>query len=375
MKTLKNLLSIGTANIFGNGIGAVFWLYMATILDSEKYGIVNYFIGIASITGVICLIGAPSVLTVYTAKNIKIQSTFFLISIIGVSVSSIVLTLMFHRLDITLLIFGFVITDLATSVMLGNRSYTHYGKYLFVQKSLLVILAVSLFHLIGLDGIIYGIAFSNFIFLPIIYKESKNSKINFTLLKNNFRFIIGSYVMSLVGSFRGQIDKLLIAPFLGYSLLGNYTLTYQVYAVLMTFSSIIFRYTLPQDSINELNPKLKKFTIFGSIIIAIIGSLALPLIIPTLFPKFSNTIQGIQIMSLSVIPSTINLLYASKLLGNEKNKMVLIGITIQLVSQIVGIVFLGQYYGLVGLAFAFLISASLNTIFLFCTSKLELRGT
>lgn len=375
MKTLKNLLSIGTANIFGNGIGAVFWLYMATILDSEKYGIVNYFIGIASITGVICLIGAPSVLTVYTAKNIKIQSTFFLISIIGVSVSSIVLTLMFHRLDITLLIFGFVITDLATSVMLGNRSYTHYGKYLFVQKSLLVILAVSLFHLIGLDGIIYGIAFSNFIFLPIIYKESKNSKINFTLLKNNFRFIIGSYVMSLVGSFRGQIDKLLIAPFLGYSLLGNYTLTYQVYAVLMTFSSIIFRYTLPQDSINELNLKLKKFTIFGSIIIAIIGSLALPLIIPTLFPKFSNTIQGIQIMSLSVIPSTINLLYASKLLGNEKNKMVLIGITIQLVSQIVGIVFLGQYYGLVGLAFAFLISASLNTIFLFCTSKLELRGT
>lgn len=375
MKTLKNLLSIGTANIFGNGIGAVFWLYMATILDSEKYGIVNYFIGIASITGVICLIGAPSVLTVYTAKNIKIQSTFFLISIIGVSVSSIVLTLMFHRLDITLLIFGFVITDLATSVMLGNRSYTHYGKYLFVQKSLLVILAVSLFHLIGLDGIIYGIAFSNFIFLPIIYKESKNSKINFTLLKNNFRFIIGSYVMSLVGSFRGQIDKLLIAPFLGYSLLGNYMLTYQVYAVLMTFSSIIFRYTLPQDSINELNLKLKKFTIFGSIIIAIIGSLALPLIIPTLFPKFSNTIQGIQIMSLSVIPSTINLLYASKLLGNEKNKMVLIGITIQLVSQIVGIVFLGQYYGLVGLAFAFLISASLNTIFLFCTSKLELRGT
>ena len=375
MKTLKNLLSIGTANIFGNGIGAVFWLYMATILDSEKYGIVNYFIGIASITGVICLIGAPSVLTVYTAKNIKIQSTFFLISIIGVSVSSIVLTLMFHRLDITLLIFGFVITDLATSVMLGNRSYTDYGKYLFVQKSLLVILAVSLFHLIGLDGIIYGIAFSNFIFLPIIYKESKNSKINFTLLKNNFRFIIGSYVMSLVGSFRGQIDKLLIAPFLGYSLLGNYMLTYQVYAVLMTFSSIIFRYTLPQDSINELNLKLKKFTIFGSIIIAIIGSLALPLIIPTLFPKFSNTIQGIQIMSLSVIPSTINLLYASKLLGNEKNKMVLLGITIQLVSQIVGIVFLGQYYGLVGLAFAFLISASLNTIFLFCTSKLELRGT
>lgn len=375
MKILKNLLSIGTANIFGNGIGAIFWLHMATILDSEKYGIINYFIGIASIIEVICLIGPASVLTVYTAKNLKIQSTFFLISIIGVSVSSIVLTLTFHRLDIILLIFGFVITDLATSVMLGNRFYTLYGKYLFVQKSLMVILAISLFHLIGIDGVIYGIAFSNFIYLPMLYKESKNSKINFTLLKNNFRFIIGSYVMTLVGSFRGQIDKLLIAPFLGYSLLGNYMLTYQIYAVLMTFSSIIFRYALPQDSINELNPKLKKFTIFGSIIIAIIGSLVLPLIIPTLFPKFSNIIQGIQIMSLSVIPSTINLLYTSKLLGNGKNKILLIGIAIQLVSQIVGIVFLGQYYGLVGLAITFLISASLNAIFLFCTSKLELRGT
>ncbi len=375
MKTLKNLLSIGTANIFGSGISAFFWLYMATILDSEKYGIVNYFIGVAATAEVICLVGAPNVLTVYTAKNLKIQSTIFLITTIGISISSIVLTLMFYRFDVILLVFGLAINDLATSVILGNRLYTLYGKYIFLQKSLMVIFAISLFHLIGIDGIIYGIAFSNFVFLPIIYKEFKNSKINFTLLKNNSRFIIGNYIMNLVGSFRGQVDKLIIAPLLGYSLLGNYALTYQVYAVLMTFSSVVFRYTLPQDSINESNPKLKKFTILGSIVIAVIGSLVFPLVIPILFPKFNDAVQGIQIMSLCVVPSTINLLYTSKLLGNEKNKIVLIGMTIQLISQIVGIFVLGQYYGLVGLAAAFLISASLNATFLFCTSRLKLRGT
>ena len=40
-------------------------------------------------------------------------------------------------------------------------------------------------------------------------------------------------------------------------------------------------------------------------------------------PQYVEAIAIIQIMSVSVIPSTINLMYTSKLLGNEKTKFLL----------------------------------------------------
>ena len=94
----KGLLSIGFADITGSAIAAFFWLYIATQLSPEIYGEIIYFISIAGLAQTISLIGTSDTLTVYTAKNIKIQSTLFLISISATAISLIIITIFYNRI-------------------------------------------------------------------------------------------------------------------------------------------------------------------------------------------------------------------------------------------------------------------------------------
>ena len=79
---LKDLTSLGVANVTASVVGGIFWVYLASLLGSERFGEISYFIAISSIVGVISLLGAGSTLIVYTAKGKEIQSPVFFISII-----------------------------------------------------------------------------------------------------------------------------------------------------------------------------------------------------------------------------------------------------------------------------------------------------
>ena len=95
-------------------------------------------------------------------------------------ITSLILFFVFlYDVGISLYVIGFVVFTLIISDLLGRKQYKSYAKYLISQKIILIILSVSLYHIIGLTGVILGIAIS---FLPysfVIYKEFKNSKIDF----------------------------------------------------------------------------------------------------------------------------------------------------------------------------------------------------
>ena len=55
----KDLASVGFANIVGTGIAAIFWLYLASVIEPAEYGELHYFIAIASLGLIISLIGMP----------------------------------------------------------------------------------------------------------------------------------------------------------------------------------------------------------------------------------------------------------------------------------------------------------------------------
>ena len=128
-------------------------------------------------------------------------------------------------------------------------------------------------------------------------------------------------------------------------------------------SSTIFKYILTHDASGNPNKKLKIFTFFSSIVIAIFGITILPLIIPELFPKYTGTVDAIQIMSICVIPATVGQIYYSKLLGLEKSKTILIGRIISISSFLTGILLLGLTYGIIGVAVAFVLSSTLQAAF------------
>lgn len=78
----------------------------------------------------------------------------------------------------------------------------------------------------------------------------------------------------------------------------------------------------------------------------------------------------VQIVSISVIPSTINLIYVSKFLGNELSKIVLIGSGIFLGVQIVSIFILGNLFGVNGIAFSLVLGALAESVFLVTVNKI-----
>ena len=77
----KGLSYLGLAAVLTNGIGGVFWFYMASLLGTENYGEISYYIGIAMLVSSLSFFGAPNLLTVFVAKGEKIQSVVYFISI------------------------------------------------------------------------------------------------------------------------------------------------------------------------------------------------------------------------------------------------------------------------------------------------------
>ena len=367
----KDLASIGFANIVGSGISAIFWLYLASVIEPTEYGEIHYFIAIAAFAQIISLVGSSNVLTVYTAKKIKIQATLFFVSLLVGVVSTIVIIVIFFRFDAGLLVLGYVIFEMVNAVLLGRKAYTQYSKYFLTQKILMLVFGIGFYYLIGFDGILYGLVLSFVPYTVLIFREFKESKIDFSLLKSRKGFIANNYAMDISGRMDSSIDKLVVAPLLGFALLGNYSLALQFFIILYVIPTVIYKYLLPQDASGNLNNKLKQTAVLLSVAIAVFGVILFPHVIPNFFPKFIEAVEAIQIMSIAVIPGMFSLLYTSKLLGLEKSKFVLISKIIATSSLIIGFIILGPIFGIIGLAFVFLLTGIFEACFLFSISKIK----
>ena len=365
----KGLLSIGFADIVGSAISGLFWLYIASQVNPDVFGELIYFISIAGLAQLVSLIGSSNALTVYTAKNVKIQSTLFLISLLATAISLATITIFYNRIDAGLLAVGFVLFSLVNSVILGNKLFVKYSKLVLSQKILTLILGLGLYFVFDVYGIIYGLALSYIPHLIIFVKEFSRTKIDFTLLKTRRGFIINNYVMNLTAGLGGTIDKLIIAPVLGFALLGNYSLAAQMLTLMMMFSAVVYKYLLPMDASGESNKKIRQIALVISIIIAILGVTILPNVIDWLFPKFIDAKDAIQIMSLGGVPGTVSILYGSKFLGMEKSKIVMIPKLVSLGVVIGGFLYFGPIYGTIGLAWVIVTALTWESIFLFIMNR------
>ena len=101
------------------------------------------------------------------------------------------------------------------------------------------------------------------------------------------------------------------------------------------------------------------------------SSILSPLVIPELFPKYIETINAIQIMSIAVVPSTVTMLYTSKLLSLEKSRFVLISQAVSVSMLIVGFIIIGPIFGIIGLSSVFVFAVTFEASFLFSISKIK----
>ena len=360
----KGLFVLGTFDIISGAITSLFWLYIATLVDVESYGKISYLIAIVSIATTISLIGSRNTVTIYIAKNIKLESTIFFLVLIFGSIISLIIFLMYHDLGLSLYVFGAAIFSLGGSAILGKKLFTTYSKYVIVQKILWVGLSLGLYQLIGVNGIVMGMGLSFFVYVIIIIKTFHATKINFSLLRPHFGFFINSYAIDILGTLSKQIDKIIIAPLLGLTLLSNYQLGLQFIALFQLLPVIVLKYTLPHDATGNSNKNLKITMILVSGCFTVLIIIIAPIIIPLFFQKFIYVIEVIQILSLSLVPFSLATTYFSKFFGNEHSKLLLINLILYLSSFLLAVLIIGNIMGITGIAIAYVISTTTSAIFL-----------
>jgi len=366
LQKIKELVTLGSGDVIGSVLSAIFWFYLASQIKPDAYGEIHWFLSIAGFFSYMAMFGTLNTISVYTAKNIKIQSTLYLISLIA----SIILSLMviivfpgFYEIDSAVILIAYVINTLAVGDLLGRKLYSAYSKYILVQKGLTLGLGLIFFYSFGYESILFALGLSYVFYVKRIFIVFRTQKINFNLVKERLGFITNNYIMLNVVLLNGQIDKLIIAPLLGFALLGNYSLALQGVGILLIFSSVFYKYILPQDSSKKNTGNLKIFAILVSIPISLVGIFLGPILIEEFFPKYIETVDAIQIMSLVIVPTIIALIFESQFLGSEKSKVVLIGNAISTVILISGMIVLGLNFGIIGLAWSLVLATSTKTIF------------
>ncbi len=366
---IEDISTMGLANIVPSVIGGLFWFYIASLIEVEQYGEINYIIALIGITSVVSSIGANTTITVYTAKSEKILAEILVLVVVCSIVASLVAFVFIQDFGASIYIVSSILFGILLADVLGKKLYRNYALYAITQRILMVIFSIILYYLIGYQGIILGIALS---FIPFSFKlfhTVKNEKIDFRVIIKKKNFILNNYILDLSRSFSGSLDKIIIAPLFGFMVLGNYHLGIQFLSLLSLIPAIVYQYILPQDASGILNKKLKKRTILISIIIAFLGVVFAPQILSSIFPKYEDASEIIRILSLAIIPMTVNLMYIPEFLGKLQSKIILIGSAIFIVTQISGIVILGNLFHANGIALALVLSSTAESCYLITVKK------
>ena len=374
-KKIFDISTIGITDGAGAAIAAVFWFYIASELGPENYGELTYLISIAAIVSGIALFGSQHTILVLTGKKIDIHATIYLMTIVANVIGSVIVFVLFFNLGVSLVIIAYSLFALVSSDILGRKLYKSYLRYIITQKILLVIFGIGFYYLIGEIGILIGIGLSHSHLIIRIIKSIKNSKISFNLIKEKKKFILNNWAISVNALVYGSIDKLVIGSFIGFGILGNYSLGLQFYSLLNLLPGMTVKYFIGQDISGIPNKKLKKIIVLISIVVAILGSTIGPTVISYIFPKFTESEDIIRIISWALVPATIQATYYfPKLWAAEKNNIILITTIIAASTQITGILVLGTAFGGIGIALAMVLSNVLGLIFTFSITKFFLKS-
>ena len=364
IKGLKSISQIGAATAGGNAIAAIFWIYMADLMGQEDYGELGYMLSIAGIASTISILGGQWTMSVYTAKGVRIESSLYFISIITSTVSAIILYFLFENIGMSVYVISIVIFNLFTAEILGKKRYKTYSKIFFLQKIILVTLAILLYYILGAEGVLLAYGISYLVFTSRIISALRNHEFNFGLLRQRFKFWMFNYIIQLSNSARAQIDILLIGPLFGFTLVGNYFLGLQVVGLFLILPLIIFKYTLPQDSSGSSTKQIKIIAVVASIGFALLGIFVAPEVILFALPEYADTVELIPLLSLAIIPRTVTTMLMSGFLGKENNMHLLVGNLIAFSIVVLGILYLPEYFDIMGLAIAYVLSVTIQTIYL-----------
>ena len=362
-KKLQDLLSLGSSNAIAPIITGTFWLFIASILTKPDYGELGFLFSVVNVASGVSFLGLTTTILVYEAKKENIFPAAFVIVLVASLIASSIAFLFTENIFASLLIIGMTIFYLTLSGLLGKEKYHKYSYNQLIRAGSAVILALIFYQFLGINGILLGYFVSTLFIIKELYNFLKNKKIEFSILKSKIRFMLQTYAARIVLIIFWWADKLIIGAMFGFTFLAGYYFASQYIILLLAIPKTLTQYLLPQEAQGKKNKKIKIFSVLTVSLITIVSIIFLPWGVNTFLPKFEESILPMQIMSLALFPITISLILQTQFLGKGDSQTILIGGIIEVSIYFVLIIVLGQSYGLVGLAIAFVVAQSLKTCY------------
>jgi len=366
---IKDLMTVGSSNFFASIINSLFWLYLASILLKTDYGELGLIMSIANIGAAVSLLGMRTTVVVYESKNENILPSSFIVILISSSISAFILSLFTNNLFIGILIIGMTVFELLLGGLIAKQRFSDFSISRLLRSVITIVLALILYHQIGIDGILIGYFFGTLIILKDLKSLLKNKKISFSILKQKISFILQAYTSGLSYVFFLWGDKMIIGLVFGFTILANYHFAMQFLFLLDTIPRTFATYFTPKEAAGEKNKKIKVFSILIAILITIISFIAVPYGVMEFLPNYEESIVPMQILSLALVPLSISGIQQAEFFGQEKSRPVLLGGIMEASLYIISLVVLGQLYGLIGMAISFLIAVWIRVSFNFFFSK------
>jgi O-antigen/teichoic acid export membrane protein len=349
-------------------LGGFFWLVLASLLDVESYGLVNYFIALGSVFSAVALLGLDSTVITFLAKGER-KIIFQANSLVLISGLGACLVLSVFQWESGLLSAAMVFFMMSMAELLGRKRYREFAFLSIGQRLVQISLSLFLYFQIGIMGIVLGYFLGNLIFSFRYFGKLSNFGLKFDGIKEKRNFTLHNYGFNLIRNFTNYLDKIIIGPLFGYFVLGVYQLGFQFYLFLSIIPISLYYYLLPEESSGKDKSKVKIAGFGLAVVAAVFAFFTLPFFIETLFPSFADSVWVVRTMSLAVIPATVVAIVNASLLGRGRSKYVLVAGLIYLVSVIVGVLSLGGAIGAMGLAVTLVLAQSIQAGFLFTKRK------
>ena len=355
LSRFRGLFTVGASDVAASAASSVFWLFMAGVLGEEGYGEFSYLMAIAQIAAMISVFGAGKTVVVHRSKEGSTEPAFFYFGVASAAAVSVASFLVTRNAAIGAFVVGYVLFSIMSSEFLGGKNFGRAAALQLSARFAQIPMSVGFYYLLGIDGLILGYALAHLIALPPFLRSMLSGRPAGRVLKDRFGFMMHGLALSGSRRLSLSLDKLIIVPLYGFLLLGNYQLGIQIFIILGLIPTAVFKFTLPHDARGDFHTRLKIAAVLVSGAVCAASVALAPAVLPALFPDFGDTVEVVQILSIAVIPLSVELMYSSKFFGTEQTRHILAGAVIFLSIQVAAVVALGGVLGAAGLAYAFLL--------------------
>jgi len=362
----REFYHVGLGKVVATVLQALFYILFAALLDPESYGELSVILALAGTFATVSRFGLNWSIQVYQAKkNSTVSDQIKTLFIITTSAAALILLPIDALAAVMCVGMSFFIMNQQN--LLGLRKYKKFMINSMIKSGLFFVIPIVLYFVLEIPGIVLGMAIASFIGSIPLFRDLKIR--SFVNLKNYFKVLFQNYLIDLSG-LSLMLDKLLIAYLFGLFVVGVYQFNLQILLALGALPGILGSYLISEESSGATHKKISYLVILASIGLAIGVIILSPFLVNEFFPKYSDGILALQILSLTIIPQSVGTIYGSKLLARESTKVGFVSLT-SVGTLLILVAVIGSSYGLEGLSLAILFSTIISTVFFYVLYRIK----